>query len=163
MIYLGIDPGKSGAIAAIDVEAVTMHGPVVVTSVRTIKLSDPEIEILMWINRIKKDVALVVMEHLTGGGRPDERAGQGNMFKLGMSVGACRMALAAVGLLAKTKMVVPMKWQRDLGIPKRGKKTEDQHKGVLFDKAAELFPQIRVTKATQDALLLAHYARGLKV
>ncbi len=49
--------------------------------------------------------------------------------------------------------VTPQKWQKTLSCLSRG------DKNITKAKAQQLFPGLRVTHATADALLIAEYAR----
>jgi hypothetical protein len=57
------------------------------------------------------------------------------------------MALVASGI--PFERVTPAKWQRELGCLTKG------DKNVTKRKAQELFPDVKVTHANADALLLA--------
>jgi hypothetical protein len=80
------------------------------------------------------------------------------MFNFGANYGALRMALTAAGI--PFEEVVPGVWQRGLNIPPR-KKTEGKTawKNRLKAKAQQLFPSVKITLATADALLIAEFCR----
>jgi Holliday junction resolvasome RuvABC endonuclease subunit len=86
--------------------------------------------------------------------------GVSSTFKFGTSYGALLMALTAAYI--PFEMVTPQKWQRELGVLSRKGMTKTQHKNQLKAKAQELFPDLKVTLATADALLLAEYCRRLR-
>ena len=68
------------------------------------------------------------------------------------------MALTAAGI--PFEEVTPVVWQRGLGIPVRKKdESRSQFKGRLKAKAQQLFPQVKVTLKTADALLISEYCR----
>lgn len=79
--------------------------------------------------------------------------GQGvaSSFKFGQGYGALEMALTAVGIAFER--VTPQKWQKALGCLTKG------DKNVSKRKAQELFPTMKVTHATADALLIAEWGR----
>ena len=87
------------------------------------------------------------------------------MFRFGESYGWLRMALVAVK--ARCVLVVPQRWQRDLGIEARSKDTrynksresKPAFKRRLKQHAEQLFPGTKLTLATADALLLAEWCR----
>ena len=80
------------------------------------------------------------------------------MFKFGMSYGGLRMALTAAQIPFES--ATPQNWQKSLGIGKKGKtETRTSFKNRLKAKAQQLFPNLKVTLATSDALLLAEYCR----
>ena len=61
------------------------------------------------------------------------------------------MALTAAGI--PFERVRPQQWQKSLGCLTKG------DKNVTKRKAQELFPMMKVTHATADALLIAEYGR----
>ena len=87
--------------------------------------------------------------------------GQGvaSSFKFGMGYGGLRMALVAAGI--PFEAVSPQKWQKVMGIPPKKGETKTQHKNRLKARAQELFPSLKITLATSDALLLAAYAQRI--
>jgi hypothetical protein len=168
MVYLGIDPGMSGGLAVIrggKVEAVAMPAT--------------EKDIWLWLSMSAAPAFAVIekVQGYIGVGHP----GSG-MFKFGANYGGLRMALIAAGI--PFDEVTPQRWQKVLGISprkkhnrtikvvaKKGKRkgrlidkkvggeTDSQFKGRLRAKAQQIFPSEKVTLATADALLLAHYCR----
>jgi crossover junction endodeoxyribonuclease RuvC len=79
--------------------------------------------------------------------------GQGvaSSFKFGQGYGALEMALTAAGI--PFERVTPQKWQKALGCLTKG------DKNVSKRKAQELFPTMKGTHATADALLIAEWGR----
>lgn len=74
-------------------------------------------------------------------------------FTFGRSYGQLETAVAAMGW--RHTLVLPTRWQKHLSCMSGG------DKGVTRAAAARLYPSLRVTHATADALLLAEYARQL--
>jgi len=70
-------------------------------------------------------------------------------FSFGRGYGNLEMALTAAGI--PFERVRPQVWQKSLGCMTKG------DKNVSKRKAQELYPDRRVTHATADALLIAHY------
>jgi hypothetical protein len=64
------------------------------------------------------------------------------------------MALTAAGI--PFERVRPQAWQKAMGCMSKG------DKNITKRKAQELFPQIKVTHATADALLIATYGTRQK-
>lgn len=90
--------------------------------------------------------------------RSSPQMGVASAFTFGWGYGGLRMALLALGI--PFNEVRPRAWQQQLGIPKRGKSEDNTHwKNRLKIRAQELFPTVKVTLATADALLLAEYCR----
>jgi len=145
VIYLGIDPGASGGIAVLGMEG----GP------RAWKMAATEADLYLGL-------VDTVAEHWQAGGDESPFAiiehvhsmpkqGVASSFKFGMSYGGLRMALIAAGI--PFEAVSPQKWQKAMGCLSKG------DKNVTKRKAQELFPSLKVTHATADALLLAEYGR----
>jgi hypothetical protein len=159
--YLGIDPGASGGLTAIRRPV----GPPITQSMPATLADAWE-----WINNFSgvkfPDGVFAVIEQVQGYmGGPDGQKGGGSsngraMFTFGQSYGSLLMALTAAGIPFET--VTPQRWQRALLIPPRKKKTGETRaafKNRLKAKAQALFPQLRVTLATADSLLIAEYCR----
>ena len=70
-------------------------------------------------------------------------------FSFGRGYGNLEMALTAAGI--PFERVRPQVWQKALGCMTKG------DKNVSKRKAQELFPDRKITLATADALLIAHY------
>ena len=170
MVYLGIDPGASGGLAVVKGNNVTL-----------IKMPSTEAEV--WDVFQCSEVDFAVIEQVggytkaSGGGEGGGAANGSAMFKFGRSYGMLLMALTAAQI--PFEEVHPAKWQKGLGIaPKhKGKKkvvglaantvvvgseSKVQFKNRLKHKAEQLFPGVKVTLATSDALLLAEYGRRLR-
>lgn len=137
MIYIGIDPGAGGGIAQ-----VSESGHYV--SACRMPATDSDI--------------LSALSQLAGGGRAilervrsSPQMGVVSAFTFGRGYGALRMALAASGI--PYDEVNPAVWQRTMGCLTKG------DKNVSKRRAQELFPEVRVTHAISDALLLAEFAR----
>jgi len=148
-IRIGIDPGKSGAIAVIQ----KGHGT---TNVTTIPM--PETDRDMWEvfeNYVDGDVIAVVEK--VGGYVAGNPAPGSAMFNFGMNFGKLIMACVGNGLILHE--ITPQKWQKGLGIPPRNKDKENgtKFKARLRQKAQRLYPKLKITNNTADALLIAHY------
>ena len=70
-------------------------------------------------------------------------------FSFGRGYGNLEMAFTAAGI--PFERVRPQVWQKALGCMTKG------DKNVSKRKAQELFPDRKITHATADALLIAHY------
>ncbi|TXH46903.1 MAG: hypothetical protein E6Q97_28460 [Desulfurellales bacterium] len=138
MIYIGIDPGASGAIAAI-----CPLGP------DWIKLCETEHDVSNWLRDISSFDCRAIIEQV----QPMPRAVCGNvpMFKLGCSYGFLRGLLTGYGI--KYEAARPQKWQKAMGCLTKG------DKNVSKAAAQRLFPDIKITHANADALLIAEYCR----
>jgi Holliday junction resolvasome RuvABC endonuclease subunit len=146
MIVIGIDPGTNGGIAWI-----TDGKPCVEKMPDT--LQD------LW----------ELIQDITTNGTPKERLlkachgckayleqvhsspqmGVKSAFTFGNGFGHLEMALTAAGI--PFERVRPQVWQKAMGCMTKGDKS------VSKRKAQELFPSMKVTHATADALLIASY------
>jgi hypothetical protein len=139
MIYLGIDPGKSGAIAAVwdDGEA----------HVSYIKGDQTEHDIWNWLQGFDLDNARAVLEMVAS--RPTDGVRQA--FTFGASYGFVR------GMLTAAKVpyieVTPKKWQAKMQCLTGGDKK------ISKARCQQLFPKANIINANADALLLAEYGR----
>lgn len=75
-------------------------------------------------------------------------------FTFGQGYGNLEMALTAAGI--PFERVSPQKWQKALGCLTKG------DKNVSKRKSQELFPGLKITHATADALLIAEYGRRIE-
>jgi hypothetical protein len=161
-VFIGIDPGKSGGIAVIAydwVDAIPM----------------PASETMLWerirnlarkYNVAGKCTIRCALEQV--GGYVSTEAGEAKgyqpgsaMFQFGRNYGACRMAIIAADIWHRD--VRPQDWQQALGITprKKGEKKEELKRRVKA-KAATIFPALKVTLKTADALCLARYSQMME-
>lgn len=82
------------------------------------------------------------------------------MFKFGYGNGL----LMGVILSRKipVELVTPQKWMKALSLGTKGGMPKQQWKNKLKAKAQQLYPNLKVTLNTCDALLILHYARLLE-
>ncbi len=149
---VGIDPGKKGGAALLEVGTGEL---IDCFPFRTLDMAaDGFAE---W--RAKYSIVQVLIEHVHA------YPGQGvvSAFTFGDNFGGWKGILAANKYRGqKLKFVEPRTWQKALGRTLPGHIQKTAHKNALKDIAAELYPQIKVTLATCDALLIArHSALGL--
>jgi hypothetical protein len=142
VIYIGVDPGGSGAMARVRDDKVLF-----------VKNDDTESELHAWLELAK----FAAVTHKCGLFAYIERVhsmpkqGVASSFKFGQSYGFLR------GLLIACKIpfeeVSPVKWQTAMGCRSGG------DKNVTKARAQQLFPDVRITHANADAILLAEYCR----
>lgn len=136
--YIGIDPGKSGGIAWIDaygdVEAVKMPQT----------LADLN-ELFLDIAAEPSSFAMLEKVHSS------PQMGVRSAFTFGENKGALKMGLTGVHI--RFDEVTPQKWQSRLNCLSKG------DKNVTKARAQGLFPHLKITHATADALLIAEYGR----
>lgn len=138
---VGIDPGKTGAIAIVNASG----------SYRcAFQMPESYEEILAILRRVAKHDTRAVIEHVWS------QPGQGHTgaFAFGKGYGALLMALTATKI--RTSHVTPARWQRAV---MRGK-TSGGDKRVTRDFAGKLF-EMKVTHTIADALLIAEYGRRI--
>ena len=159
-VYLGIDPGASGGLAALwawGTECCTSPMPETETDtwdwLRT-KWGKYEANPSVATVNIVQRFAIIEKVHAMPGN------GVSGMFKFGQNYGFLRACLIAAGIPFED--VDPRTWQKALGISSRKTRsgeTKTQWKNRLKAKAQQLFPSEKVTLATADALLIAEYCR----
>lgn len=142
MTTIGIDPGKSGGIAWI-----TDGKPCVEKMPGSLRdLWDLICDITNHPRSTvdgRKFKAFIEQVHSS------PQMGVKSAFTFGNGFGHLEMALTAAGI--PFERVRPQKWQQVMGCLTKG------DKNVSKRRAQELFPQLKVTHATADALLIADY------
>lgn len=136
MKVMGIDPGKSGAIAVINTTN---------NEVSYIRLDETSLDVWAFIEAQQPDCA--ILERVSA----MPRQGVSSTFKFGTSFGFCQGVLVAARI--PHVLVTPGEWQKSLRCLSKG------DKNVTKSKAQELFPHIKITHKNADALLIAEYAR----
>jgi len=135
MTTIGIDPGKSGGIAWIqDGKACVEKMP----------------DTLQDLWELLRDIAAegrckAYLEQI----HSSPQMGVVSSFTFGNGFGHLEMALTAAGI--PFERVRPQVWQKAMGCMTKG------DKNVSKRRSQELFPQIKVTHAIADALLIASY------
>lgn len=163
MIYIGIDPGASGAIASLD-----LHG-----NVDAEKFTGKTyIEIAQLIRRHVKYSSrfVIALEKVHAmPARANGKTVQGivGTFAFGKNYGVLVGILATLDI--EPNDVPPQTWQKEFGLIVRRKqpgitagKAKTIKKNLHKAKAQELFPSVKVTHAVADALLIAEYLRRLE-
>jgi crossover junction endodeoxyribonuclease RuvC len=87
------------------------------------------------------------------------RQGVTSMFSFGKQFGMILGVLEAYRL--EYEMTTPQKWQKHMGITKIPGETKTAKKNRHKAMAQELFPEIKVTHAVADALLIAECCRRM--
>jgi len=141
MLYYGIDPGVSGAIAVINDDGMLVD---------VVRNTETERDVWLWLSEYAKlGEGVAVIEHV----HSMPRQGVASSFKFGRSYGFLR------GLLIASRIsfteVTPVKWQNAMRCRSKGVKN------VTKARAQQLFPEEKITHATADAILLAEYRRHL--
>lgn len=145
MVYIGIDPGKSGAMVIIGDPAV--DGPV------TVPFDEIDYaRVLGAYHGFHQSVAVV--ERVTA----MPKQGVTSMFNFGVNFGFIQGLLTAYGI--PFELVSPAKWKREFGV------TSDKNTSIAV--AQRLFPDVSLLRTERckkpddgiaEALLMAEYAR----
>ncbi len=147
MVFIGIDPGKGGGIAALD-----ERGKVLSVE----RMPETEADLLASLQQWPDGVTRAVLEKVHAGVFGGGRMGSVSAFTFGQGYGTLRCALVASAI--PFDEVMPLRWQTVMQCRSRG------DKNLTKKRAQELFPGVkRITHATADALLLAEFARRLEV
>lgn len=150
-MFMGIDPGTKGALAILRKDG----------SVVYLRAFKPEMKAVELVTIIKtgaqlmlKDSSSVCFMERVGyiGARPGKKGDGGKgSFTFGKVYGLLQGALISHGMLIQD--VWPIMWQGRLNCLTGG------NKKITHRLATALFPGIKVTHSTADALLIAEYAR----
>lgn len=164
MVYIGIDPGASGGIAfktPNTVGAVKMPGTDtdILSFLKEFKGEGQEVYVLMekvsgFIGKRKRVIQIVCPR--CNGYIPfeiEEGDPASRMFTFGEGYGHIRGVCQTLGFILETPMV-PRSWQKIHGLYKDRGMSQTIWKNILKDRAQKLFPDLKVTLKTADALLI---------
>jgi hypothetical protein len=145
MTTIGIDPGKNGGIAWI-----SDGKPCVEKMPETLR---DLWELIDDIRRCEMATPRFSNEHglkaYIESVHSSPQMGVKSAFTFGNGFGHLEMALTAAGI--PFERVRPQAWQKAMGCLTGG------DKNISKRRAQELFPQLKITHSTADALLIAHY------
>lgn len=162
MIIFGADPGSSGAITFL--RTVSLRN---IVGIGHVRLDVSERDLCDWISSVlvdgsSEESAFAYLERVSA----SPGAGVSGMFRFGQSYGMLRMLMTAHNV--PFDLVQPLKWQQAMGcarpqVPKGHKKeSQTEHKNRTKARAQQLFPEIKMTHAVADSLLLAEFGRRLR-
>jgi Holliday junction resolvasome RuvABC endonuclease subunit len=154
-VYIGIDPGKSGAIAAV----VTHNQD---TVINWHKLDSTEADTWAFLDELDNGdgntFAVIekvgAMPSFPGKDGKRRQMGAATMFTFGKSAGFLLGILTASQI--PFEYVTPQTWQKSMGCMSKG------DKNVTKAAAQRLFPREKITHANADALLIAEYCRRMR-
>lgn len=150
---IAIDPGKAGGIAVYSIDSKEL--------IDLVEMPDTPQDLLNFFKHYQFN-SRCYLEKV--GGLPG--MGASAMFNFGKGFGWIEMALIANKI--PTMEVTPQKWQKELQLGTKGKKTTTQWKTKLKERAQQLYPSVGAKfnlkfkkdwLAVSDALLILHYAR----
>jgi hypothetical protein len=151
---IGIDPGVSGGVAVLyeggRVELLKLAGFTLAELADRLRTIDHEHRDGMpdWAP------VRVVLEEPSGWGPQNGAKGIQVLFR---SVGQLEGVLAT--LRVRTEKVLPAKWQKPMGVIAKKGTPPTEKKRRHKDLAQQLFPQLKVTNWSADALLIAEWGR----
>lgn len=167
-VFIGIDPGVMGGISVLRINhtiedkirpLIAYNMPDTYRGIHRLFTS------ICQPDELKNKLVTVCMEKVTGyiassEGKPDTGAKPGaRMFTFGSNRGAlCMASIAAFNIFPRE--YTPMQWQRGLHIQKRGYKkpeSREDYKRRLKKIAQVMYPSVKVTSSTADAILIATY------
>ena len=144
-VIIGIDPGVSGGVAVryVGREVLTFPMPPEVDAVRDLfqKITHPDCLNVAYLEDVPPFAGKLF---------PGSR-----MFRLGESCGVIRGVLSS--LYINTVLMRPQAWQWALGLKREKGLEQAAWKRVLKEAAQVLYPDIKITLKTADAVLLMHY------
>lgn len=137
MAFIGVDPGASGGLAII-----WNNG-----KAEAFKMPSTERDIHDLVTSVCSPHDFAIIERVSSMPKQGVRA----VWTFSGNYHGLRMALIAAGV--PFEAVPPSVWQKAMGCLTKGQKN------VTKRRAQELFPQIKVTHALADALLIAEFCR----
>ena len=155
MIFIGVDPGGSGSICAVDEFGVPFGEPF------WIKTNEPPADLVKFIGKKQFDAngkVRAVLERV--GAMPGQ--GVSSTFKFGQSFGMLLGILVAMEI--PFELYTPQVWQKLMGCrwpAGKTKPTQTQKKNLNKEVAQRLWPKEKITHANADGLLLAEFCRRI--
>jgi hypothetical protein len=146
MLIVAADPGSNGGITSIQTNGVTAD-----------RMPDTRTDVVDLLRDLGKesDGKTLYVERLV-------KFTGTNMPGSAMAVYAQNHGIlvgAAIALGYRLVEVPPKEWQKKLGLGSKGTLSTTQWKNKLKERAQDLYPAIKVTLATADALLILEAAR----
>lgn len=151
-LFIGIDPGVKGGIVALDEEG-RVEGIVKMPSTERGIIAELG---LYRVGLYRMDIvngytSHVMLERVIPFSAPGRTIGVTSAFTSGKGYGTLLTALTALRL--PFDIVMPATWQRAMGCLTKG------DKAVSKRRAVQLFPDVKITNYTADALVIAEYCR----
>jgi crossover junction endodeoxyribonuclease RuvC len=138
-LVAGIDPGANGSITLLETNGLPYH--------QILFAKSTDHDIVDWLTEFRENIKLAIVEQV----HAMPKQGVASTFKFGFAYGV------VVGILTASKIPIeyatPQKWQKEIGCLSKGDKNVTKH------KAQDLFPNLKITHATADSMLIAEYAR----
>lgn len=152
MILIGIDPGLSGALAAVEAAGEGRPRFIDVIDIPTIgekaKQRVDVLGVMDWIRSVKADHAAIERAQAM----PDQGASSG--FKYGRAVGA--LETCVIGLLIPHTIVEASSWKRALGLIGQDKEGSRQRAIALFPEARDKLAR-KLDHNRAESILIARF------
>lgn len=149
-VLVGIDPGKAGGFAI-------QHGDASPELVRMPATERDTLEVLAEVKGATEWTPFAFVERLHCNGRNGSKSN----WVLSASYHGLRMALLALEI--PFEEFTPQAWQKPYGLLRKTKtETDTQKKNRHKARAQELFPGLKITHATADALLILEHGRRIR-
>ncbi len=143
--FVGIDPGKTGAICALDQDR----------DITFVDINKPGHDIY---DDLKGSQPFIMLEKVT----PMQKGGLVSAWRFGQNVGRIQGILEATGL--GYDMVPPKTWQKECGVVIPPKTPPAQRKKITEAAVLRLYPHAEIygpkgglLDGRADALMIAHY------
>ena len=147
---IAIDPGKTGGLAIRNHDG-TFEAMKMPSTVRD--LIDALEEVVKGHYHDEFEPPIVIIEDVPPfAGKAQSGS---SAFKLGKNVGQIEGVIQCLNL--RMEKVRPQTWMKALGLGTRNGSTPTQWKNKLKNRAQELHPDLKLTLATCDAVLLLEY------
>jgi hypothetical protein len=156
-IYIGIDPGgTSGGLFIISVP----FDNDLITSFYSLEFK----------KSTEKDIYEFIDDYCNGAHTANaiiekvhSMPGQGvsSSFKFGQNYGFLKGILTALGI--SYEEVTPQSWMKYYGMKKNKTESKTEWKKRLRQRAEQIFPEVKITANTADAILIAEYCRKISL
>jgi len=160
MLYVGIDPGSSGAVACLNEDG-TIHKIFKLPKELKVQSDYDQMDDIFSYLEDVEGACVIQLEKVGAGGSANSagrRCGARSMFSFGQGFGALRASLSAHGL--GYELVLPRKWLLSFDLKKDKMESYTDWKNRHKYLAQELYPEEKMTHQKSDALLLAVYSRN---
>lgn len=148
MIYIGIDPGVSGGLAALE-----SGGRVLLASKAPTTVKDLQVLLDNLIRDSAEGRPVAVLEKVWS------IPGQGHSGAFTFGKGYGRLEATLTALDVPYDEIIPRTWQKALGVLYPKGAADVVKKNISKARAQQLFPHETVTHAIADALLIAEFCR----
>jgi len=165
VIVLGIDPGMNGGIAKLKQDGdrwipSAIHMPATERDIADhfwqlyAESQSEGIEIIAFLEKVQPMPSVRRVKTAGGEERVEVNPGMSSSGKFMQGYGFLRGCLITIGI--RVEDLRPQEWQKLMGCLTRG------NKNISKGKAQQLFPQMRITHAIADSLVIAECGRRIR-